>query len=115
MSHSASHNNESEHIASPLRELLTETAQLRAEVQSQLEKIERDKEENKRNLQSLEEELKNDVVNRSELLGEKEKLLSFKWHLEEMETEKEKVLLQIEKLRQIIESAIKEINGLKTI
>lgn len=102
LSHSVLPNVDVDGIASTLEEVLTETTQIRDEVMSQLEKIDRDREENKKRLRLLEEELENDAVNKTELLQKKENILQFKWQLEEMNTEMKKVKLQTQKLQHII-------------
>ncbi|XP_051285353.1 uncharacterized protein LOC127379587 isoform X2 [Dicentrarchus labrax] len=100
---------EKKKIVSKLMEQKKDVVKLMEDLQSQCLEVDREKVENKEKLQLVEKELENETVdNRQELLREKENLLESKWKLEEKKTNKEKVLLQTEKLLQIIDDVTGE-------
>lgn len=93
-----------------------ETENLRDELLAQLEKVEREKEENRVKLQLAETELENvSVDKRQESLREKQNLLESKWKLDEMKTDKEKVLLQTQKLLQTMDILTDKMSGRETV
>ncbi|KAL7374998.1 hypothetical protein ABVT39_010502 [Epinephelus coioides] len=91
-----------------LQEAQTETAEVRKALQSQLEEVKRKREENKKKLDECEKELKNNkemtMDKMQKLLGEKENCLKQKWILTEMCSEKEKLLILMEKLLQAVDT-----------
>ncbi|KAM7376916.1 hypothetical protein PAMA_013614 [Pampus argenteus] len=91
-------------------EVKIELENQKEQLEMQLEMIEREKEENKILLESLEEKW-NKTVDKQQLMREKDNLSDTRWKLDEKMKDTQKVLIETEKLLQILNAAAQRMSA----